>query len=65
MASCVAVQRATGAFHVGVDLMFEPDLTRHRVIEGNAFGDLLPNLVADGLDVYGWQIRRLLGTVRR
>lgn len=63
MASCVAVQRATGAFHVGVDLMFEPDLTRHRVIEGNAFGDLLPNLERDGLDVYGWQIHRLLGTV--
>jgi len=63
MASCVAVQRATGAFHVGVDLMFEPDLTHHRVIEGNAFGDLLPNLLCDGLDVYGWQIRRLLATV--
>lgn len=63
MASCVAVQRATGAFHVGVDLMFEPDLAHHRVIEGNAFGDLLPNLERDGLDVYGWQIHRLLGTV--
>lgn len=63
MASCVAVQRATGAFHVGVDLMFEPNLTDHRVIEGNAFGDLLPNLERDGLDVYGWQIKRLLGTV--
>jgi hypothetical protein len=61
MASCVAVQRASGAFHVGVDLMFEPDLRGHRVIEGNAFGDLLPNLERDGLDVYGWQIRRLLG----
>ncbi len=60
MASCVAVQRASGAFHVGVDVMLEPDLTTHRVIEGNAFGDLLPNLVRDGLDVYGWQIRRLL-----
>ena len=60
MASCRAVQRASGAFHVGVDLMFEPGLAAHRVIEGNAFGDLLPNLVRDGLDVYGWQIRRLL-----
>ena len=59
MASCVAVQRASGAFHVGVDLMFEPDLRAHRVIEGNAFGDLLPNLTCDGLDVYGWQIARL------
>ena len=60
MASCVAVQRASGAFHVGIDLMFEPDLSAHRVIEGNAFGDLLPNLERDGLDVYGWQIARLL-----
>ena len=60
MASCVAVQRASGAFHVGVDLMFEPSLRAHRVIEGNAFGDLLPNLTRDGLDVYGWQIARML-----
>jgi len=60
MASCRAVQRASGAFHVGIDLMFEPGLRAHRVIEGNAFGDLLPNLVRDGLDVYGWQIRRCL-----
>jgi hypothetical protein len=61
MATCVRVQRESGAFHVGVDLMFEPDLTAHRVIEGNAFGDLLPNLERDGLDVYGWQIARLCG----
>jgi hypothetical protein len=64
MASCVALQRSSGAFQVGVDLMFEPGFTAHRIIEGNAFGDLLPNLERDGLDVYGWQIRRLLGTVR-
>ncbi|HEY3807126.1 MAG TPA: STM4014 family protein [Kofleriaceae bacterium] len=64
MASAVAVQRASGAFHVGVDLMFEPNLRDHRVIEGNAFGDLLPNLQRDGTDVYGWQIRRLVGTLR-
>jgi hypothetical protein len=63
MASAVAVQRASGAFHVGVDLMFEPSLRAHRVLEGNAFGDLLPNLERDGTDVYGWQIRRLVGTV--
>lgn len=60
MDTCVRVQRASGAFHVGIDLMFEPGLRAHRVIEGNAFGDLLPNLVRDGLDVYGWQIARLL-----
>jgi hypothetical protein len=60
MASARAVQRASGAFHVGVDVMFEPGLEAHRVIEGNGFGDLLPNLTRDGLDVYGWQIRRFL-----
>jgi hypothetical protein len=64
MATCVAVQRATGAFHVGVDLMLAPDLATHHVIEGNAFGDLLPNLERDGLDTYGWQIARLLGEHR-
>ena len=62
MASCVAVQRASGAFHVGVDCMFHADLGGHRVIEGNAFGDLLPNLERDGLDVYGYQIARYLAT---
>ncbi len=60
MATCVRVQQESGAFHVGVDLMFEPGFTAHRVIEGNAFGDLLPNLERDGLDVYGWQIHRLV-----
>lgn len=60
MASCVRVQQTSGAFQVGIDLMFEPGLRAHRVIEGNAFGDLLPNLVKDGLDVHGWQIARLL-----
>lgn len=64
MESCRAVQRASGAFHVGVDLMFEPGLRAHRVIEGNAFGDLLPNLERDGFDVYGWQIQRCLGADR-
>ncbi|MDQ3367649.1 MAG: STM4014 family protein [Myxococcota bacterium] len=59
MASCVHVQQDSGAFHVGVDLMFEPALRAHRILEGNAFGDLLPNLTRDGLDVFGWQIDRL------
>jgi glutathione synthase/RimK-type ligase-like ATP-grasp enzyme len=60
MASCRAVQASSGAFHVGVDVLFEPGFRRHRILEGNAFGDLLPNLERDGVDVYGWQIRRLI-----
>jgi hypothetical protein len=43
MASCRAVQQASGAFHVRIDDV-RSNLTVHRVIEGNAFGDLLPNL---------------------
>ena len=38
--------------------MFEPS-GAHRVLEANAFGDLLPNLERDGLGVYAWQVRAL------
>lgn len=59
MASCARVFAAHRCLHVGVDLMFEPDLQRHRVIEANAFGDLLPGLTREGLSVYEWQLRAL------
>jgi len=42
--------------HVGVDLMFSSDWRRHAVAEVNAFGDLLPGLLADGRDPYAEQI---------
>jgi len=57
MASCIAVDAAHACFQLGVDLMFEPGFRAHRVLEANAFGDLLPRLQRDGLDVYQWQIR--------
>jgi len=44
------------SLHVGLDVMFEPGFDRHRVIEANAFGDLLPNLTLDGKSVYRWEI---------
>lgn len=56
MRSCRRVAKCYGALHVGIDLMFEPDFVGHRVIEVNAFGDLLPNLVVDGLNVYETEI---------
>ena len=59
MASCARVFECHGCHHVGVDLMFEPDLRRHRVIEANAFGDLLPGLQREGLSVYEWEIEHL------
>lgn len=44
---------------VGVDLMFSPDWRRHAVAEVNAFGDLLPGLLADGRDTYAEQVHAI------
>jgi hypothetical protein len=49
-----------GTLQLGVDIMFEAGFRGHRVLEANAFGDLLPRLERDGLDVYGWQVREAL-----
>jgi hypothetical protein len=57
MADCRTVARLHGAHHLGIDVLFERGFTGHRVIEANAFGDLLPNLTVDGHGVYDWQIR--------
>ncbi len=45
--------------HVGVDLMFRTGWRDHAVAEANAFGDLLPGVLADGLDTYGAQVAAL------
>jgi len=58
--SCRRVFALHDCLHFGIDVMFTADLEGHRVLEANAFGDLLPNLQRDGLDVYEWQIRRAL-----
>lgn len=60
MESCRTVWSGHGCLHVGVDVMFEQGYTGHRVIEANAFGDLLPNLTREGLSVYEWEIREAL-----
>ncbi|AKF81120.1 hypothetical protein MFUL124B02_18190 [Myxococcus fulvus 124B02] len=60
MESCRRVARAHDCLHVGIDLMFEEYFTGHRVLEANAFGDLLPGLKRDGLTVYEWEIREAL-----
>lgn len=60
MESCRRVHAAHRCLHVGVDLMYEEGFTGHRVLEANAFGDLLPNLKRDGLSVYEWEIREAL-----
>jgi hypothetical protein len=55
--SCRRVAALQDTLHVGVDVMFTAGCDDHRVLEANAFGDLLPNLTRDGLSVYEWEIR--------
>jgi glutathione synthase/RimK-type ligase-like ATP-grasp enzyme len=59
MDSCRRVFAAHDCLHVGVDLLFEPRYRGHRVVEANAFGDLLPNLTRDGLSVYEYEIEAI------
>ena len=58
--TCTQIARCfPGTLHVGVDLMFLAGWRGHAVAEVNAFGDLLPGVVADGVDTYGAQLRAL------
>src|SRR5690606_25620340 len=59
MRSCVAVFEQHACLHIGVDLLFEAGLCGHRVVEANAFGDLLPGLTRGGLSVYEWELEAL------
>ncbi|GID91037.1 STM4014 family protein [Amorphoplanes digitatis] len=49
-----------GTLHAGVDLMFRARWGDHAVAEVNAFGDLLPGVLADRLDTYGAQVAAVL-----
>lgn len=60
MATCAEVARCfPGSLQVGVDLMFGATWRQHAVAEVNAFGDLLPGVLVDGLDTYGAQLKAL------
>ena len=48
-----------GSLHAGVDLMLSPGHDRATVAEVNAFGDLLPGLLVDGLDTYAAEVAAL------
>lgn len=68
LATCRQVASLYRSLHIGLDVMFEADLERHRVIEANAFGDLFPNATVDGKSVYRWEIdeaRRLHAVTAR
>lgn len=61
MATCV---RAAACFprtlQVAVDLLLAPSWRRHAVAEVNAFGDLLPGVLAGGRDTYAEQVDAVL-----
>lgn len=59
MDSCRKVAALYGCLHLGIDLMFEPGWANHRVLEANAFGDLLPNLTREGKNVWEWELAAL------
>ncbi len=54
-------ERAAAAFpeslHLGIDLLIASGFRRHAVLEGNAFGDLLPGVRSAGVDTYEAEIR--------
>jgi hypothetical protein len=57
--SCRLASKAIGALQVGLDVLFEPGFETHQLIEANAFGDLLPRLTVNGLDVWETQIKSI------
>lgn len=60
MRSCARVFEQHACLHIGVDLAFESGWRGHRIIEANAFGDLLPGLrTPAGLSVYEHQLEQL------
>ena len=42
---------------LGIDVLLAPGFCHHAVLETNAFGDLLPGVLHDGLETYTAQVR--------
>jgi hypothetical protein len=49
-----------GSLCVGVDVALSPDFRAHAVLEVNAFGDLLPGVLWEGMDTYAAQVEVVL-----
>lgn len=44
------------SLYAGIDLRISPDYQHHQVLEVNAFGDLLPDVLSNGRDTYETEI---------
>jgi hypothetical protein len=54
-----------GSLYAGIDLLIGTDHRRHAVLEVNAFGDLLPGVLWDGVDTYTGEILSVLSASGR
>lgn len=45
-----------GSLYAGIDLRISPDFQHHHVLEVNAFGDLLPDVLCNGKDTYETEV---------
>ena len=57
----VAAAVFPNSLYCGIDLLVYPDLQRHSIIEINAFGDLIPGTIYQGMDTYSSEIKAVLG----
>ncbi|BAY10068.1 STM4014 family protein [Calothrix sp. NIES-2098] len=48
------------SLYCGVDLLILPDWKTHAILEINAFGDLLPGILWNGMDTYTSEIKAIL-----
>jgi hypothetical protein len=55
--SCeLAMESFPNSLYAGIDLLIATDYRRHALLEVNAFGDLLPGALCDGVDTYTAEI---------
>ena len=48
------------SLYAGFDVLIEPDFRTARILEVNAFGDLLPRVLHEGSDTYEWELQEAL-----
>ncbi|OKH44758.1 glutathione synthase [Calothrix sp. HK-06] len=48
------------SLYCGVDLLILPDWKQHTILEINAFGDLLPGILWNGMDTYTSEVKAIL-----
>ncbi len=48
------------SLYAGLDVLIEPDFRTARILEVNAFGDLLPRVLCENRDTYTWELEESL-----